>query len=139
MNRILSLLLCITLPLASCTVLRDSRLHESLKIAARKTGLAVGSAVLQVAVSQLDTEKKGDFLQGLSGALWAQVPSVVNASTVEEIARQWTPSKSHWEALASELANDFADKRPQSPEEVREILDGYAEGLYLAGTNDNQP
>lgn len=118
--------------LSGCASFPWAKVRESALVAARKTAMAAAGAVLQTAVSQLDKEKKGDFLQGLSGALWTQVPAIINASTVEEIARVWTPDKAHWEELAETLANDFAAKKPRSKEEVQAILSAYAEGLYVA-------
>jgi hypothetical protein len=138
MNRTIKLFLTVALVvnLSGCETIKrfsnDPKVRESALIAARKTAIAAGMAVLQASIGQLDRENKSDFLQGLSGALWTQVPSVVNAATVEEIARVWTPDKSHWEELASKLAADFETKKPQSKEEAQAILAAYAEGLYLA-------
>lgn len=130
MRTILVILLSISI--TGCASFSWLKVRDSALIAARKTAQAAAMAVLQTAVSQLDKEKKGDFLQGLSGALWTQVPAVINASTVEEIARVWTPDKAHWEELAETLANDFAAKKPRNKEEVQAILSAYAEGLYDA-------
>lgn len=112
--------------------LRSPKVRETALIAARKTAIAAGMAVIQAGIGQLDKENKAHFVQGLSQALWTQVPSVVNSATVEEIARVWTPDKSHWEDLAKALAADFEEKKPRSKEEAQAILHAYAEGLYLA-------
>src|SRR5690606_28430633 len=118
--------------LSGCTTLQKQRWKETALLAARKTAIAAGAAVLQAAVSQFDKGKKSDYLQGLSEALWTQAPAVINAATVEEIARVWTPDKSHWEGLAEALAKDFETKQPKSKEEALAILHAYAEGLFLS-------
>lgn len=118
--------------LSACTTLQKQQWKETGLIAAKRTAIAAGAAVLSAAVSQFDKEKKGDYLQGLSEALWQQAPAIINASTVEEIARVWTPDKSHWEDLAKALAADFETKKPRNKEEAQAILSAYAEGLYLA-------
>lgn len=114
------------------------KVRETVTIAARKTAQAAAMAVLQAGIGQLDREKKSNLLQGLSGALWTQVPAVINADTVEEIARVWTPDKSHWEALAKALAEDFERNPPKSPEDAQAILSAYAEGLYLSTQLENK-
>lgn len=130
------LVVILSIGLSGCASIQNfvksPKVRETALIAARKTATAAGMAVLQAAIGQLDREKKADFMQGLSGALWTQVPSVVNAATVEEIARVWTPDKSHWEQLAQDLANHIEQNPPKSREEAQAILYAYAEGLQTA-------
>lgn len=137
MNQTIKLLLTVSIfASVGCASLKEfvksPRVRETALIAARKTATAAGMAVLQAAIGQLDREKKADFIQGLSGELWRQVPAVINADTVEEIARVWTPDKSHWEQLAQDLANHIEQNPPKSREEAQAILYAYAEGLHLA-------
>lgn len=134
MNRTIKYLFtaALIIGLSGCTTLQKQKWKETGLIAAKRTAIAAGAAVLSAAVSQFDKERKGDYLQGLSEALWQQAPAVINAATVEEIARVWTPDKSHWEDLAKALATDFDEKKPRNKEEAQAILSAYAEGLYLA-------
>jgi len=135
--KITTILMALSITLSGCAGtqawIKDHRsaIRGTVLIAAREAGQLAASAVLQAAVGQLDKEKKADFLQGLSGALWQQLPTAVNGSTVDEIVRAWTPDKPHWSAVAETLADDFARANPKTPDEIRALLSAYAEGLYL--------
>jgi len=135
--KITTILMALSITLSGCAGtqawIKDHRsaIRGTVLIAAREAGQLAASAVLQAAVGQLDKGKKVDFLQGLSGALWQQLPTAVNGSTVDEIVRAWTPNKPHWTGVAETLAANFEQAKPRSPEEVGALLSAYAEGLYL--------
>jgi len=80
----------------------------------KKAATLATQIVLNAAISQLDREKKEDWLDSLATGFYASSGSIVTSNDVREIAAIWAPAKPHWQKLAVNLAEEY-ENTPGSP------------------------
>ena len=56
----------------------------------------------------------------------------MTSNDIQNIVAVWTPDKSHWEELGTELSELWATANPKTPAEAQKVLEQFAKGLNLA-------
>lgn len=124
--------------LLACLLLAGCALSDATKAKWSATFSTLGQkavtlaekVVLNAALSQLDGSAKGDFLDSAaSGLRTLDTSSLLTAQDIADVVKIWTPQKTHWAALAAQLAGTYAAAHPQSTAERQALVESLAHGL----------
>ncbi len=97
---------------------------------AQKAATIAFQTVISAAVSQADASRKGNYLDSLATGLRTNAVASITSDDVRAIARIWTPAdKAHWNELATEITQLFAQTRGVPEAERAELI---AVGLNAA-------
>lgn len=99
----------------------------------------VKQVVIPAAISQFDKSKKEDFINGLAQGFRTYQGSgkVLTGNDIQNIVAIWTPNKSHWEELGTELSDLWTTANPKTPAEAQKVLEQFAKGLNIATEASN--
>ena len=143
----LSVVLFATMSFTSCQVLSNGskkvgawitehkpQINATGKLLTAKVTDIVKQVVIPAAISQFDKSKKEDFVNGLAQGFrtYQGTGKVLTSNDIQNIVAVWTPDKSHWEELGTELSELWATANPKTPAEAQKVLEQFAKGLNLA-------
>ncbi len=95
------------------------------------TNIAINT-VLNAATSQLDREKKENFLHSAATGLRTEMLTVVNSNDIAEVIKIWTPEPNHWKTLAAQVATVYEQADPKTDAERTRVIEAIARGLQDA-------
>ena len=148
----LSVVLFATMSFTSCQALSNGskkvgawitehkpEINSTGRLLTAKVTDIVKQVVLPVAISQFDKSKKQDFVNGLAEGFRTYQGSgkVLTGNDIQNIVAIWTPNKSHWEELGTELSDLWKTANPKTPAEAQKVLEQFAKGLNIATEASN--
>lgn len=127
-------ILLIAVALTACTFTPEQKQQWAAtgSLVLQKAEQIAFNTILSAATSSGDEITKGDFLHSAAEGLRENMGSIVTSDDVAAIVRIWTPQKQHWETLAAQLAEAYAQAHPGDTRARAQVVEAIAEGLQRA-------